>query len=1041
MIHDFGRPFSLRIGMFATLGLCLSITTGCGTKPDPVVTIPPSGEFPSREDAITEPNSVPDPIVASKAKSADGMQAVADYLQAGDMKSAAEVLNRLLIANPDDAEALFYLANIRAAQGQRQTAINLLSEIPPEMPEAGLAALGVSAQWCFELEQYDEAEKRYRTILQLAPEADMARRPLAYLLNRQGRRHEAVRLIRELCESGNVTLDELHALIVEADAIYDPPTEEPTENPTEKATGGSRPYWPIGPMGQARYEFTQGNYAESAALIESLLHRNDCPASVIAFYGLAVAEAQDAFRFNGWLTKVTPKVKTFPEYWAAIGIHWMGEGEVEKALRSLAEALMRNPTDVRSTRRVIQGFRSLGNDQQVDQWVARYERLSQSVATSVRTAEGDLTAYGDLVKTLRAMDRPLEAILWEVAQAAQSPDGQTRMSALNAERLEILQRNEAFPSRQSVWGDWDFEQYPLAEPKPSTTNQTSPLSIAANSTRPRRTSEQARVVMGATPKMQNHSDLVGLDHRYRVSRQAKDHAFAIYQQNGGGVAALDYDLDGQPDLYLAQGAADPPEFIANESDQLLRNTLTGNQRLVADVTTFAGARENAYTLGVTSGDWNQDGFPDLATANIGPTLLLLNQGDGTFRSVMLDPDASKSMLSTSLAMGDIDGDRLPDLYVLNYLDDERFVIMPPLDALGNATKSISQHGFQAASDEVWMSQPDGTAKRQTVTSPNTNRSYGLGVVLTDITGRPGNEVFVGNDGGANHLWSYEPTSIESDSGKWTESAVLRGCAFGSFGAPTASMGIAAGDFDESGTLDFHVTNFYDESSCLYLQDEVRMRDLNVKFGIDRSSMKVLGFGAQAIDVSNRGRLDLIVGNGHIENLESLGKPFRQPMQLLENQGDRFEPVAVTDPSLHWDQSHLSRALIRLDFNVDGKSDIVVTDLLDPTALLINETATSHHWVGLRLIGTESERDAIGAKVQFRLPDRSLHAWVTAGDGYLGKNENTILLGLGDSEVIEEIVVQWPSGTRQVIENLDVDQYAIVIENEDEIFVQSHPTLP
>ncbi|CAN0488506.1 unnamed protein product, partial [Hapterophycus canaliculatus] len=121
----------------------------------------------------------------------DSMESVTALLAAGKLESAASVLSRLLIANPQDATAIFYLANIRATQGQRQVAIDLLSEIPPEVPEAGLAALGVAAQWCMELEKYKEAEQRYRKILELAPGADLARRPLAYLYNRQGRRHEA----------------------------------------------------------------------------------------------------------------------------------------------------------------------------------------------------------------------------------------------------------------------------------------------------------------------------------------------------------------------------------------------------------------------------------------------------------------------------------------------------------------------------------------------------------------------------------------------------------------------------------------------------------------------------------------------------------------------------------------------------------------------------------------------------------------------------------------------------------------------------------
>ncbi len=937
---------------------------------------------------------------------------VHDHLEAGRTEQAIELLYQLLVLNPKDAEVLFYLANVNAEKGKLQEAIDLLSEISPDEPEAGVAALGVAAEWCFELEQFVEVERRYLKILELEPSANMARRPLAYLYNRQGRRHEAVKLIRELCRSGDVTQDELHALIVEADAMYDPPGSQPAP--------GERAYWPIGPMGRARLEFTEHRYAEAAIQVEPMVRSGEAPPSVVAFYGLAVAESQDDEKFDWWLKQVDERARAYPEYWAAIGTRLMADARFEEGLRALAEAIAGDPTDIRSTRRVVQAFRAMNNQPLVDQWVQRYQLLADSVALGGDIADGRIERIVSLAEKLETLSRKLEAILWlGIFSVRQNVDDDV-MRQLNAERLATLEKKQAFPTKEDIFDGWEVDARPLPDLLPGrSTADVLDRSLVSPPIR-----------QTVVPRFRDISAEIGLDHAYEIAATPQNRAFAIYQQNGGGIAIIDYDLDGMPDFYLAQGAADSPTFVATKSDQLVRALVSANKSSVLDITTWAGLRESSYTVGVTSGDWNQDGFPDLATSNIGSTVLLINNGDGTFHPRLLEVDTDLTTLRTSLAMGDVNGDAIPDLFVLNYMRGSGIADKPPLNVEGFATKPMTPHDFEPQLDQLWLNQKNGDVSQIKVGRHGIDESYGLGVVLTDFDVDGGNEVFVGNDAKANQLWKYD-----EESQSWTDIAVVRGCAFGSLGAPTASMGIAVGDFDNSGSIDLHISNFYNESSSLYLSQDGMFRDLNVKFGIDRSSKSVLGFGTQVLDYSNDGWLDLVVGNGHVENLESAGIPFRQKTQLLTNLANEFAISEIDDPSSYWGQLHLSRSIVTVDCNRDGKRDLVVNGLMEPTVLLLNETNTANHWVGFRLVGTRSERDAIGARVEVVADGHRQFFWVTAGDGYLSKNEATICCGLGGATAIGQVVVSWPSGLRQVFMDVSADAYSLLIENAPTAFVE------
>jgi hypothetical protein len=247
------------------------------------------------------------------------------------------------------------------------------------------------------------------------------------------------------------------------------------------------------------------------------------------------------------------------------------------------------------------------------------------------------------------------------------------------------------------------------------------------------------------------------------------------------------------------------------------------------------------------------------------------------------------------------------------------------------------------------------------------------------------------------------------------------------------MGVAAGDLNGNGSLDLHVTNFQNESVSLYVNEQGFFQDRNVQFDLARPSASVLGFGTQALDYDNDGTLDLVVANGHIEKAVDLNAPFFQPAQLFRNVGGRFELMEVADDSGYWQRDHVGRALAKLDFDRDGRQDFVVTHVGETSALLLNRTESTNHWFQLEIVGAVSERDAIGSRVVVRNGDVELTEWLNAGDGFLCRNEPLLSFGVGNALSLDEVVIHWPSGKRQIFRDVKADQRYLLVEGQAELF--------
>lgn len=1003
--------------------LAMPTLSGCGSdrraSPDPppredsqVASIPIESiesESPTEPPSGDQANSTQTSEQSTSSR-VDIMEEAQRLASRGEFESALTRLRGLVVADPEDAEAIFMMANVEAARGQLDEAVELLESIPADHPDAGLPALGQSADWLMQLQRFDEAEQRYRSILDRIPDMAMAHRQLAFLLNRQGRRQEAAEHVRELCKLGNVTQDELQSLIVLSHAMYDDPNAPPSD-------GQQVRYTPIGAAGKARKLFTDGEFEQAAEVLQPLIESGQSKPATTALYGRIVVEAQDDRQFTWWLTQTNQQTKQFADYWAALGTWLISQRRFEEATRALLEAANRDPTDMNSFGRLGQTLLTLGDREASDRWLKRWEAINELVKTNNRVSASfppDPDAINELAGQLESLDRQIEATMWRSLEAHYRGTLQQELPELNARRLQLVRSGQGFANQEKRLCDTDLEAYAL--PKIEAPSESMPQQSLAQSA-------------PIPARMVNVADKVGLEHAYQVAAKPQREGFAIYQTYGGAVVVLDYDLDGQPDLYFSQGGSDPPVFEGEQTNQLLRGVSSEIDTVLVDVTARSQSGDPRYTLGATAGDWNQDGFPDLVLANLGEDRLLINNGDGTFTAQTIRGENDQYRVPSSVAMADVTGDAIPDILEVAYVDDPKMIYLPRRNENGEVLNAMGPTQYLPGADRICIGDGAGGMSVEVFTTDPDHVRMGLGIFVTDVLpNAPGNEIFVGNDLYPDQLWVRS-----SDGASWMDVGPAVGAAFGIRGSKTASMGIAAADLDDSGTIDIHITNYQDRNSSLFMNLGEAFLERNVQFGMATASQAVLGFGTQAIDYDNDGDRDLVVTNGHIEDALSIDAPFEQPLQMFANLRGRFELTDVEDSSGYWDRGHVGRGLARLDFNRDGKPDFAVTHLGEQSALVLNETDVDHRWIQFQLIGTKSERDAIGSKVQITFADQTSTDWVIAGDGYLSKNESTLMFGLGGASEIESVTIDWPSGTTEEFGPLASGKRWLVIEGLDEVF--------
>ena len=497
---------------------------------------------------------------------------------------------------------------------------------------------------------------------------------------------------------------------------------------------------------------------------------------------------------------------------------------------------------------------------------------------------------------------------------------------------------------------------------------------------------------------------------------------------GQGLAVLDFDNDGDLDVYCLQGhmlgpdksiddATFPTSYGEPLTDRLYRNDLVldsdGSLRPhFVDVTQRSGLAASGYGMGVATGDYDNDGWVDLYITNWGSNQLLRNEGDGTFTDVTAAAGVDDNRYSASTVFFDFDRDGWLDLFVTNYVD-WRFELRKDCFTSGGARDYCAPWVFKPVKDRLFRNRGDGTFEVVSRSAGiDAEIGAGLGAVTADFDADGWIDLYVANDALPNQLW------MNQRDGTFVDDALLAGCAVNDLGMPEGSMGVVAGDLDGDGSVDLFMSHIVEETNTLYLNDGTGLfREAARDSGLGMPSFKYTGFGTALFDFDNDGWLDLFVANGAVHEIEELirkGDPFpiHQPDQLYRNLGGgRFSDVTSQADAFVY--SEVGRGVSHGDLDNDGDSDLLVANNAGPVRLFLNEAGQAASWLGVRLVSAPPRRDLPDVRVVARREDRrKLWRWSGTDGSYASASDPRVLLGLGESGRVEELEVTWPDGSHQ-----------------------------
>jgi hypothetical protein len=495
--------------------------------------------------------------------------------------------------------------------------------------------------------------------------------------------------------------------------------------------------------------------------------------------------------------------------------------------------------------------------------------------------------------------------------------------------------------------------------------------------------------------------------------------------NGSGVAMIDYDGDGRLDLYFATTRNFPLDApTSSQGNKLFRNRGDGR---FEDVTERAGVGFRGFCHGVAVGDVDNNGFPDLYLTNYGPNVLYLNNGDGTFRTAR-DFGAECRSWSIAAAFLDYDADGWLDLYVSCYGE---WAFDQPHPFCGNESKSVRIYCpptmIRPAHHFLFRNRGDGTFEDTTQRAGVLrNDGRGMGVVAADVNRDGRIDLYVANDMCPHFLF------LNKGDGTFEDVTNSSGAAVTESGHYQGGMGVDVEDIDGDGYPELFVTNFDGEYNTIHKTVDGRnFEDVTAAAGIVRDTMPDVGWGCALADFDNDGRPDMFTVNGHVDdNLAQLGRDgvYEQPTKVWRNQGGcRFR--LVQDPGRFFAVGHAGRGAAFGDLDNDGDIDVVISRMDGPPAVLWNESQPGH-WIRLELVGTRSNRSAIGTALELYVGGRVLYRQVKGGGSFASANDTRLLIGVGEAERVEQALIRWPSGLRTTLHDPALGRSHRVVEASD-----------
>jgi tetratricopeptide (TPR) repeat protein len=896
-----------------------------------------------------------------------------------------------------------------------------------------------------------DAEKHYRLAFKLDPKNDNARRGLVTLLVAEGRRGAAEEILMSVVKDNKHTDQHLY-LLGNSEWVIKSLSFKTREGGTQvkrdeflDLARKAVPDDPIPTIGLARLAEIRNQTDLAIELLEKVVKKDPEQIEAQAMLGLLLAHSGDARRFLDWNKSVPESANQDARTWFARAT-WAAHVDQEQvATRCLWECLKRDPNHLAANLQLAQSLDRLGRPIESTQFRQRAQQLSELV-TLLRGLAGNPRYGGEeieprvrrLVELNRKLGRVWEAVAWSMFALRKDQELKWPKKHLEDLRPYIEKRDtprtiEKFTPLATI----DLSDLPA----PDWANDAA--SQAADG-KP----QQTKVGPIA---FRNDARAAGLDFLYYSDRSFETETSRLPETIGGGAGVLDFDGDGWPDLYLAQGShkrVDPGYTTTRPpvtpprvppTDRLFRNTADGRFQ---DITLQAKLNQTDYGQGVTTGDVNGDGFADIHVANVGSNTLLINNGDGTYSDETRTAGVGGDEWSVSSVLADLNGDGLADLYVVNYLSgQDLFMLSCPPNA--PVARACGPGDFSAAQDRLFLNTGDGRFRDATDSSGVTQaEGKGLGAIVADFDGTGRLDLFIANDTRPNFLFRNQPA--QADGGlTLVENALRSGVAYSDSGLPQDCMGIAVGDVDGDGTLDLFVTNYIGQSNTLYSLRRPRNQRTGAGLFLDKTrsaglfddGFSLVGWGTEFLDADLDGDLDLMITNGHVAGQVREGEQLKMPPLCYRNTGTgRFTTLAGKQLGQYFTRNYIGRGLARLDWNNDGRPDTVITHLDSPLALLTNTTPNTGHYLVLRLVGTASSRDAIGATVTARAGERTWVAQLTAGDGYLVNNQRQLLFGTGPATRIDQLSISWPSGLKQDLGPVQTDQTLKIIEGRGAVVV-------